>query len=143
MMMKKLLITLCAMVSMSILVVPSTSAITIEGCSNGAVNSSPVCRGTGQDLKDRNGGFVAQLTNILLFLVGTAAVIGIIIGGIRYAAANGEAQQIASAKNTIMYSVVGLIVALMAGAIVNFVVNSADTGTPSSTPQNTTPAPSP
>ena len=45
-----------------------------------------------------------------------------IIGGIRYVISNGDSSQITSAKNTIMYAVIGLVVALLAYAIVNFIV---------------------
>jgi multisubunit Na+/H+ antiporter MnhB subunit len=60
--------------------------------------------------------------NVLLFILGAVAVIMIVIGGIKYTTSNGDASSVTSAKNTIMYAVVGLIVALMAYAIVNFVI---------------------
>jgi multisubunit Na+/H+ antiporter MnhB subunit len=47
----------------------------------------------------------------------------IIIGGIRYTTSNGESSQIKSAKDTIMYAVIGLVVAILAYSIVNFVVD--------------------
>lgn len=52
------------------------------------------------------------------------AVLIIIIGGIRYATSNGDASQIKSAKNTILYAVVGLIVIIMATAITSFVITN-------------------
>lgn len=64
------------------------------------------------------------IVNILLFLLGAIAVIMIVIGGIRYATSNGDQSAITSAKNTILYAVIGLIVAIMAYAIVNFVIQS-------------------
>jgi hypothetical protein len=63
------------------------------------------------------------IINILLFVIGAVSVIMIILGGIRYTLSNGDASQITSAKNTILYAVIGLIVALLAYAIVNFVVD--------------------
>ena len=65
---------------------------------------------------------ITIVTNILLFLIGTIAVIAIIIGGIRYTTSNGDASQTKAAKDTILYAVVGLVVAIMAYAIVNWVV---------------------
>lgn len=64
------------------------------------------------------------IVNILLYVLGAIAVVMIVIGGIRYTTSNGEASQIKSAKDTILYSVIGLIVAIMAYAIVNFVVGA-------------------
>jgi ABC-type Fe3+ transport system permease subunit len=73
----------------------------------------------GADLQDS----IAIIVNILLFLLGAIAVVMIVIGGIRYATSNGEQSAITSAKNTILYAVIGLIVAIMAYAIVNFVLD--------------------
>lgn len=63
------------------------------------------------------------IVNILLFILGAIAVIMIVIGGIKYTTSNGDSSAITSAKNTILYSVVGLVVAILAYAIVNFVVS--------------------
>lgn len=64
------------------------------------------------------------IVNILLFVLGAIAVIMIVIGGIRYTTSNGDAGSIKSAKDTVLYSVVGLIVAILAYAIVNFVLGA-------------------
>ena len=67
---------------------------------------------------------VTTVTNILLFLIGLVAVIMIIIGGIRYTTSNGDASQTKAAKDTILYAIVGLVVAIMAYAIVSWVVKT-------------------
>jgi hypothetical protein len=72
--------------------------------------------------KDTLGDKVKIVINVLLFLIGAVAVIMIILGGIRYVISNGDSSQVTSAKNTILYAVIGLIVALLAYAIVNFVI---------------------
>lgn len=66
---------------------------------------------------------VETVINLLLFLIGIIAVIAIIIGGIRYTTSNGDAGQTKAAKDTILYAIIGLIVAIMAYAIVRWVVN--------------------
>lgn len=66
---------------------------------------------------------IDTVVGILLFLIGVIAVIAIIIGGIRYTTSNGDAGQTKAAKDTIMYAVIGLIVAIMAYAIVRWVVD--------------------
>jgi len=65
---------------------------------------------------------MGKITNILLFLMGSVSVIMIIIGGFRYVTSQGDQTQMQSAKNTILYAVIGLIVAIAAYAIVSFVV---------------------
>ncbi len=67
----------------------------------------------------------AQVSDVLTTVyiaAGIVAVIVIIIGGIRYTTSNGDAANIKSAKNTILYSVVGLIVIIMAASITQFVI---------------------
>lgn len=69
-------------------------------------------------------GFIKDIINILLFVLGFIAVLMIIIGGIRYVTSGGDTSAISGAKNTILYAIIGLVIALMAFAIVNFVLNS-------------------
>ena len=64
---------------------------------------------------------IKNVTNMLVFIIGAIAVIMIIIGGIRYVTSAGDQAAITGAKNTILYAIVGVIVALAAYAIVNFV----------------------
>jgi len=68
------------------------------------------------------GARVKTIVNILLYILGAIAVVMIVIGGIRYTTSNGDSGAITSAKNTILYSVIGLIVAILAYSIVNFVL---------------------
>ncbi|MEO5499574.1 MAG: hypothetical protein ABIR46_03680, partial [Candidatus Saccharimonadales bacterium] len=66
---------------------------------------------------------INRIINLLLFLIGAIAVIMIIIGGIRYTTSGGDSSQTKGARDTILYSVVGLVIAIMAFAIVNFVMS--------------------
>jgi len=82
---------------------------------------------------------VGSIINILLFVIGAVAVIMIIIGGLRYVMSQGDSASVQAAKNTILYSVIGLVVSMLASAIVNFVVNSMTGGGGSaSTPSSST-----
>lgn len=69
-------------------------------------------------------GIITTVTNILLFIVGAIAVVMVIVGGFRYVVSGGNTANITTAKNTILYAVVGLIVAILAYALVNFVITS-------------------
>jgi hypothetical protein len=71
-----------------------------------------------------NGGVFQTITNVLLFIIGAISVIMLIIGGIRYVVSGGDSSAVTSAKNTILYAIVGIIVALLAYALVNFVLTS-------------------
>lgn len=67
---------------------------------------------------------IKTITNVLLFILGAIAVIMLIIGGIKYTTSNGDPQSVKSAKDTILYSVIGIVVAILAYAIVSWVVES-------------------
>jgi len=67
---------------------------------------------------------IKTIVNIMLYVLGAIAVIMIVIGGIRYTTSNGDSSSITGAKNTILYAIVGLVIAILAYAIVNFVLTS-------------------
>lgn len=73
---------------------------------------------------DANQGTLALILNTLYGLIGLLAVIFVIVGGIRYSLAAGNASSVAKAKATILYAVIGLVISLMAFAITNFIINS-------------------
>jgi hypothetical protein len=65
-----------------------------------------------------------SVANLLIFLVGSVSVIMIIIGALRYVTSNGDSKQVGAAKDTILYAVVGIIVAIASYAIVHFVTGA-------------------
>lgn len=75
---------------------------------------------TGNDLMPT----AQKIINVVIGVIGVIAVAVVIIGGIYYVISQGEAAKITKAKNTILYGIVGLIIALLAYAIVNFVLKS-------------------
>ncbi len=61
--------------------------------------------------------------NVLTFIVGLAAVIMIIIGGLKYITSGGDSGKVSSAKDTILYAIVGLVVVAFAQIVVRFVLS--------------------
>jgi hypothetical protein len=75
------------------------------------------------------GGVVTTLTNVLLFIVGALSVVMIIVGGLRYVVSGGNTTSVTNAKNTVLYAIVGLVIAFLAFAAINFVLaNLSPTG---------------
>lgn len=70
------------------------------------------------------GSIWNNILNTFTFVIGALAVLMIVIGAMRYALSAGDQAQVTSAKNTIMYAVIALVVAVMANAIVNFVLTN-------------------
>ena len=79
-------------------------------------------KAAGGDTKDTSGTLITKVINVMLFIIGVLSVIMIVYGGILYVISAGDSGRVSKAKNTIMYAIVGLIVALLAYAIVNFVI---------------------
>lgn len=83
------------------------------------------CTAAGTKICDDGGdvkGMTQKLINGLLSVLGAIAVIVIVIGGIRYVTSDGDPGKIKSAKDVILYAVVGLIIAILSYAIVNFIL---------------------
>ena len=81
---------------------------------------SGVCQTAGESrtLPD----IIKAVTNILIYIVGAVSVLMLIIGGLRYALSGGDSAGVEGAKNTILYAIIGIVVAFTAYAIVNFII---------------------
>lgn len=82
------------------------------------------CLFSNQEGCDGQTPIFQTITNVLLFIIGAVSVIMLIIGGIRYTVSQGDSSAVTSAKNTILYSIVGIVVAILAYAAVNFVIGN-------------------
>lgn len=110
----------------SLLFVPVVATTTVDAATpkeqicKGINNSdSGTCNTTGSNNLQ---GFIKNIVNILLYIIGAIAVLMIIIGGLRYVISGGDSGQTKSARDTVLYAVIGLVIAVMSYAIVNFVV---------------------
>lgn len=66
---------------------------------------------------------VQNIVNIITVIVGIIAVIMIIINGLKFITSNGDSNNVSSAKNGIIYAIVGLIIVALAQVIVRFVLD--------------------
>lgn len=96
----------------------SVSALTLQEGAEAAR-----CDGCPTDLFG-NAGVFKQVTNTILYIVGIIAVIMLIIGGIKYVVSGGDSKKVTDAKNTVLYAIIGLVIAFLAFAIVNFVISA-------------------
>jgi len=68
--------------------------------------------------------YISTIINVLLGLIGVVAVIMLIYGGFRYVLSAGNEKATGAAKDTILFAIIGIVVAVLAFAIVNFVIGS-------------------
>lgn len=76
-----------------------------------------------------DGSIFTTIVNVLLFIIGAICVIMLIWGGIRYTTSGGNSASVTAAKNTILYAIIGLVIAFLAFAIVNWVLGAVTPGT--------------
>ena len=86
---------------------------------NNGGNSTDCTKVTGTSVND----ILVAVVNILSIIVGFAAVVMIIVGGLKFITANGDSSGIASARSTIIYAIVGLVIVAIAQVLVHFVLN--------------------
>ena len=123
--MKKSIISIaimtCAVFGASVLSTASLPGSASAQVSEG-INTATTSEMKGKSI-DGDSGLIKTVVNVLLWAVGILSVIMIIFSGFRYITSAGDASKTKSAQSTLTYSVVGLIVAIMAYAIVNMVIN--------------------
>lgn len=96
--------------------------------------SGATCLINGQNPGQPIGSTLGDIVNIISLIVGIAAVIMIVIGGFKFVTSGGDSNAVKSARSTIIYAIVGLIVVLLAQVIVRFVLNPPPTTPPTTAP---------
>jgi cytochrome bd-type quinol oxidase subunit 2 len=86
------------------------------------VNSDQGCSTNGSGLGDT----IKKVVNILSYFVGVAAVIMIIVAGLKFVTANGDSARVASARNTLTYALIGIAIAALAQVLINFVLSATN-----------------
>jgi len=120
----KSLVAIITGVSIGMLVIgtPIASADTIgQGGAPGGVNAA---KGTGvpTNFASGDGSLIQKIINIMLYAIGVLSVIMLIFGGLRYVISGGQKEAVTAAKNTILYAVVGLLIAVFAYAFIHFIL---------------------
>lgn len=127
-MFKRILLTAAAL---GVLLVPTLApaavmadSVDISGNLCGGTNASSTDATTcGSASADNEVSTVmANIINLFSLLVGIVCVIMIIIGGFKYVTSNGDTSNISSAKNTIIFALVGLVIVALAQFIVHFIL---------------------
>ena len=110
--------TLAAVTIASFLVVPGIALAQGQGLAENVI--PPIGTQTGSNLSLA----ITNILNSLLVLVAIAALVMLIIGGVRYIFSGGDEEKAAAAKNTILYALVGLVVIALAAVAVNFILQA-------------------
>ena len=133
--MKKLITKLAVVLAMCglLFVAPMALAQTnsTSTCTPTTVKQALQC-GSGNSAGVKNGAdsertltdLITKIINLTSVVVAVVAVIMIMVGGLRYVTSAGKADSAASAKNTIMYALIGLVVVALGQIVVHFVLTN-------------------
>jgi len=106
------------------------------GSSTSGSAKSQVLSGVGATGNECNsstvGKTVAKIVKLLLYVTGAVAVIMVIYSGFSYITSAGDSNKVNSAKNTLIYAIIGLIIAALANVIVSVVIKESTSSTSSS-----------
>ena len=105
-------------------IIYQTGNIEIVGAVNSEITSGMNATSAGTSTPTDANVVIKNVTNIMFFIIGAVSVIMLIYGGIRYTTSGGNTNSVTAAKNTVIYSIVGLVISILAYAIVNFVVTN-------------------
>ena len=97
---------------------------------------------TNADLKasgSRIYSIVQTAVNVLSWIIGIVAVIMIVVGGLKYVISGGDSNAVNSAKNTLIYAIIGLVIVALSQVIVRFALDTADTAPQTSNNSRQTP----
>ncbi len=114
---------LALVLSVGLFSLQTTSVSAVDACNGTAGSNVDVCE-TSLDTLVGSGSIAERIINTLLFVIGIISVIVIVVGGLRFVTSDGDSQKTTQARNTVLYAVVGLVVAASAYAIVNFVLTA-------------------
>ena len=110
------------------------------GSSTGS-STSQVINGASPNGTDCSGSGVTKIiraaVSVLSIIIGAAAVIMIVVSGLRYITSGGESSKVSAAKTTLVYALVGVVIAALAQLLVYFALNQSTNAINPSTPAPT------
>lgn len=95
-----------------------------EACSSGNASKSPNCDTSPTDENPLTGsnGMLIKITHFIAIIAGFAAIVVIIISGMRYITSGGDTQKAVGARNALVGALVGLVIIALADVIIVAVV---------------------
>lgn len=119
----KMLMAVVMMFAVGLAVLPEVSYA--DGCIDPATGKwKTECEGIRTSTNAKVNNMVKNGINLFIGVIGVLAVAYTIYGGFLYVTSGGDAGKVKQARNSIIYGVVGLVLAMLSFAIVNFVIKN-------------------
>ncbi len=125
-MLKRIKVLIAATMTMLVLLPVAVHAVDVTSQACDGISNSAVCKDAtdGQTNNPLFGtdGVLTKAISIISIVAGIIAVIILIVSGIRFATSQGNAQTVSTVRSTVIYAIVGLVVAVLAQALVQLVL---------------------
>ena len=106
--------------------IPTNALKAADICDMGGNATKEAREAAGCDKNNKNS-LPKVVTDILKVIIGSLAIVSaifIVVGGVNYMTSGGDTNKVKKAKDTILYSTIGLVICALAFAIVNWVLAS-------------------
>jgi hypothetical protein len=106
---------------------PASAVDIFQNTCGSSASKTDVCNDVNDQNNSPNSNPIIRILKaailVVSYIAGVAAVIGIIVSGIRLIVSGGDAQAMASARTGLVYSLIGIAVVALAQVIVIFVLD--------------------
>jgi hypothetical protein len=121
----KLFLATLAVAFMLVPALPANAATDVfdQACKAKGSGGSTACQQNGSNPLTGANGTLTKVTKLIGFIAGAASVILMLVGGIMYVTSDGDSGKVQSAKKTIIYAAVGLVVIGVSQGIIILVLN--------------------
>lgn len=92
----------------------STGQGSSDICKDGSKSSNPV---------SGSNGLLVKITDLVAFIAGAVAVIMLVVSGLKFTLSGGSSEEIASARRTIIYTLVGIVIIVMGRTLIVYVIS--------------------
>lgn len=121
------LFAVLGLLSLQFSLTPNASAALFENaksdaCAGAELKAAPGCNGADATKAD---DIIKRVVNILSVIVGIIAVIMVLVGGLKFVTSRGDSNAVSSARSTIIYALVGLVIVAVAQILVKYVIKTA------------------
>lgn len=117
---------LALLISVFFVLAPATASADLftSACTDTTAQSASTCtsRRTDNPISGPNG-ILLKVTRLIAIVAGMAAVILLIVGGIKFVTSSGDSNGVSSAKHTILYALIGLVIIILAQSIITLIIS--------------------
>lgn len=115
---------------LSLALLLGVGSVALPAVAFASASQADACAGLSQvdatnDCDSKGSGLnsvVAAVVNILGWIVGIAAIVMVIYSGMKYITSGGDSNKVSSAKNALIYALIGLAIASLSQVLVHYVL---------------------